>query len=238
MRRATQLKALLTTQNLVALVVLLVCLGLGWWLLATNGLDRSSPTHWVTVIHTMGWGGVLLFIGASALAVVVSPIPGTPLTMTAGAVWGVVPAAVYAIIGISLGSLLAYFIGRTLGRSTIQALTGKTIYLSKHKGEIYLGWVMFVTHLFPVLPFDLISYGAGISGLSLPIYATATILGTIPGTLLLTYIGFSLRSTLPIGIGLLVAFFLLAAIALWGVKSHNWLGLKDIIKLQSIDNCR
>ncbi|MBD2461204.1 TVP38/TMEM64 family protein [Oscillatoria sp. FACHB-1407] len=232
MRKSKRLKAILSLQNLIALLVLLACLGLGWWLLTHFKIGDFEPTRFVQLIQSMGWVGVLIFIGVSALAVVVSPIPGTPLTMTAGAVWGAVPAAIYAIIGISAGSLLAYFIGRTLGRSTVQALTGKIIYLSTHRGEIYLGWVMFISHLFPVLPFDLMSYGAGISGLSLPIYASATILGTIPGTFFLTYMGSTFKFGVPIGIGLLVAFLLLIVIVSWGVRQHNWMGLRDVVKLE------
>lgn len=232
MRKPNRLKTILSLQNALALLILLGCLGLGWWLLTYFQINDFEPTRLVKVIQTMGWVGVLIFIAISALAVVVSPIPGTPLTITAGAVWGAVPAAIYAIIGISLGSLVAYFIGRTLGRSTVQALTGKIIYLSKHRGEIYLGWIMFISHLFPVLPFDLMSYGAGMSGLSLRIYAIATILGTIPGTFFLTYMGSTFQFGIPIGIALLVTFVLLIVIGSWGVRQHNWLGLKDVVKLE------
>ena len=84
---------------------------------------------------------------------------------------------------------MAYFLGRTLGRSAIKALTGKVIYFSKQRGEVYLGWFIFITRLLPVLSFDLISYAAGMASLSLPIYASDTLLGMIPSTLLLTYIG-------------------------------------------------
>ncbi|MDX2214948.1 MAG: TVP38/TMEM64 family protein [Oculatellaceae cyanobacterium bins.114] len=232
MRKPSRLQTVLRVQNLIALMLFVACLGLAWWWLTYIKITNFEPTQFVKLIQSMGWVGVLIFIGVSALAVVISPIPGTPLTLAAGAVWDPFTAAIYAIIGISLGSFVAYFIGRTLGRSTVQALTGKIIYLSNHRGEIYLGWIMFVSHLFPVLPFDLMSYGAGISGLSLPIYASATILGTIPGTFLLTYVGSTFKFGVSVGVGLLVVFLLIVVVMSWGIRQHNWLGLQDVLKVE------
>jgi uncharacterized membrane protein YdjX (TVP38/TMEM64 family) len=231
-KRSKQLQPWLNLPNGVALIVLLGCVGGGWWLISHVQANQLTPAYVLQSLHRLGWLGIFAFISISALAIVVSPIPGTPLTITAGAIWGPIPAGIYAAIGIFAGSMLAYCIGRTLGRSTVRALTGKSIHLSKHRGEVYLGWLMFVSHLFPVLPFDLLSYGAGISRLSLPIYASATLLGTIPGTFLLTYAGSTLKLGVEGAIAILAALLLLLLVLPWAVKRHNWLGLRDVVKLE------
>ena len=146
--------------------------------------------------------------------------------------FGAVVAGIYSVIGGFLGGLIAYYLGRTLGRSTIKALTGKIIVFSKRKGEIYLGWLIFVTRLLPVLSFDLISYGAGMTGLSLPIYATATLLGMIPSTFLLTYLGDAIVVDFPQGIVLSIMFLILLVGLPWGIRRYNWFGLRDTVRME------
>jgi uncharacterized membrane protein YdjX (TVP38/TMEM64 family) len=232
MKQPKRLRALFTLQNGVALIGLMVCVGFGTWFLSHFQENQLTLTHVLHSFYRLGWLGVLAFIGISALAIVVSPIPGTPLTIAAGAIWGPIPAGIYAALGIFAGSMLSYCIGRTLGRSAVRALTGKSIHLSKHRGEVYLGWLMFVSHLFPIMPFDLLSYGAGISRLSLPIYTSATLLGTLPGTFLLTCAGSTLRLGMSNAIAISGLLLLLLVVLPWGVKQYNWLGLRDVVKLE------
>ncbi len=219
-------------QNFIALGVLLVFLLVYAWASTQIEANLLTPQGLQQVVSDAGASSVLIYIVVIALAVVVSPIPGTPLTIAAGALWGFVPAAIYSVIGGFSGSLIAYFIGRTLGRSAVKALTGKIIYFSKERGEWLLGCLIFVTRLLPVLSFDLISYGAGLTGLSLPIYALSTLLGMIPSTLLLTYLGEAFTVGLPLGIALSVVFIAILALLPWGIRRYNWLGLRDIIRIE------
>lgn len=229
---AHRLRSLLSLQNGLALLLLLGCGTLAWWLLAQSGLDLKHPQNWATSIQALGPTGVLLYIGLLIVAIVIGPIPSTPVTVAAGAIWGPVLAGVYGVIGVYLGSLAAYFIGRTLGRSVVRLLLGKVIYFSSHRGEVYLGWLVFLSHLTPFLPYDLVSYGAGISGMTFSIYAVACLLGVIPCVFFLTFMGAALTSTLLLGAGLALVFVLMLILLPWGVKRYNWLGLRDIIRVE------
>ena len=180
MAKIKQRRIQFKSHHLVALVVLLLSFGAYWWLTHHAEVNLLHPAGFQAAMDEFGGLGIAVYISLIALAVIMSPIPGAPLTVAAGAIWGTFWAGVYSVIGGFLGGLLAYFIGRSLGRSVVYLLTGKVIYFEKRRGELYLGWLIFVTRLLPVLSFDLISYGAGVSGLSLPIYATATLLGMIP----------------------------------------------------------
>lgn len=232
MPRPKKLSFLFNFQNLIALLVLLFFGLVVWWLITQSGFNLSTPLSLMQSISRLGWSGILIYISLLAMAIVISPIPSTPITIAGGAVWGPIAAGIYGTIGVFLGSLTAYFIGRTLGRSAVQTLSGKVIYLSKHRGEIYLGWLMFIVHLLPVLPFDLMSYSAGISGLSLPIYASATLLGIIPATFFLTHMGAAFAIGLPVVIAFVAAFLVLVIGLPWGVRRYNWFGLKDVIRFE------
>lgn len=231
-QKSDRLRALLTAQNGIAMAVLMFCIGAAWWLLSRSQIDFSNPQALIESIQSLGSLGIFLYVGFLVVAIVIGPIPSTPVTIAAGAVWGPNTAGIYGVIGIYLGSLAAYFIGRTLGRSVVKALLGKVIFLSNHRGEVYLGWLVFVSHLLPFMPYDLVSYGAGISGMSFPIYATACLLGVIPCIFFLTYVGSAFTSGLLMGVGLVVAFALMLIVLPWGVKRYNWLGLRDMIRLE------
>jgi uncharacterized membrane protein YdjX (TVP38/TMEM64 family) len=224
--------------NGIALTILICSLLVYRWLSTHSQVDLLSPNGMIQAVQAMQGWGIAVYISVIALSVVISPIPGAPLTVAAGAVWGAIPAGIYSVIGGFLGGLIAYFIGKTLGRSAILALTGKIIYFSKQRGEIYLGWVIFFTRLLPVLSFDLISYAAGLTGLSLPIYATATLLGMIPSTFFLTYLGSAFAIDLPVAIGLTLIFWILLIGLPWGMQRYNWFGMKDIIRVESISRDR
>ncbi|WP_010476839.1 TVP38/TMEM64 family protein [Acaryochloris sp. CCMEE 5410] len=140
-------------------------------------------------VNQIGPWGPIAYIGLLIISVVASQIPGAPLAIAAGVLWGPLTAGVYTIIGGFLGAVLAYSLGKYLGQSFFQTLTGKRIIISPDLATNLMGWFIFVSRLLPVLSFDLVSYGAGMAGLSFPIYAAATLVGMIPSTLLLTYMG-------------------------------------------------
>jgi len=231
-KRRQRLRLLFSRQNLIAVGVLLLSLLVYVWIATQVEVNLLTPEGLQQVITDAGIWGVLAYIAVIALAVVMSPIPGAPLTIAAGAVWGAVPAGIYSVIGGFTGSLIAYFIGRTLGRSAVKALTGKIVYFSKDKGEWLLGGLIFVTRLLPVLSFDLISYASGLTGLSVPIYASSTLLGMIPSTLLLTYLGDAFTIGARSAIALSAVFILLLVLLPWGIRRYNWLGLRDIVRIE------
>lgn len=135
-----------------------------------------------------GWGPVF-YIFIIMVSVIISQIPGAPLAVIAGAIWDPFTASVYTVIGGFSGALVAYGLGYCIGPSLMKIITGKTLSLASDRGTPYLGGLIFATRLLPVLSFDLVSYGAGISRLSFPVYAVSTFLGMIPSTFLLTYMG-------------------------------------------------
>lgn len=222
----------LKQQNVISLAVLLISLLVYRWVSTHGDANILTPQGLKLTIANTGLLGILVYISVIALAVVLSPIPGAPLTVAAGAVWGPIFAGIYSVIGGFLGSLIAYSIGKTLGRSAVHALTGKVVYFSKDRGEIYVGVVIFATRLLPVMSFDLISYAAGMTGLSLSIYAPATLLGMTPSTLLLTYMGASFTVGIPMGIFFTFVFLILLVLLPWGIGRYNWFGLRDVIRIE------
>jgi len=227
----TRRRLLTPTNGLVLGTIVVFGIALAWMVSQTD-VTGSDPAQIATWLGSLGWRGVLIYILFTIAAVVVGPIPSTPVTIAAGAVWGAIPAGVYGIIGIFLGSVAAYCIGRSLGRSAVKALTGKVIHLSNHRGELYLGALVFLMHLVPVMPYELISYGAGISGMAFPLYALTSFLGIVPCTFFLTQMGSAFTVNLPVAIALITGFLAVVVLLPLGIRRYNWLGLRDVIRLE------
>jgi len=192
-------------QNIITLVIFLSCLGLYLWLTGKGEYNLFSPTELKAIIREFGVFSSLIYMGILALSVVISPIPGAPLVVAGGAIFDFPLAGFYSVVGGFLGGLVAYLIGRTLGDSTLQSLTervtfppsfARSIEISKQYKDKHGGWLVFFSRLFPVLPFGFISYAFGIVRLPAPSYALGTLLGMIPPTLLLSYLGESLTISL------------------------------------------
>lgn len=184
------------------------------------------------LVNQIGPWGPIAYIGLLIISVVASQIPGAPLAIAAGAIWGPLTAGLYTILGGFLGAMLAYYLGQSMGQSFFQKVTGKTITLSPDLGTHVFGWLIFMSRLVPVLSFDLVSYGAGMAGLSMPIYATATFVGMIPSTLMLTYMGGTTQAGHPqmlLGLGLL-SLFVVVPLILFRFTDQT---LKSFISIES-----
>jgi uncharacterized membrane protein YdjX (TVP38/TMEM64 family) len=212
----------------IAVATALLC----GWLLHGSTPGLLSPEGLKLALQRLGGWGPVLYMAILAVSVVVSPVPGAPLAVVAGMVWGMPWAGIYSVIGGFLGSLIAYFLGRTLGHAAIRALTGKRIYVADTHGHRFFGWLIFFSRLLPVLPFDVMSYGAGMVRLSFRVYAIATLLGMIPSTFLLSYAGQSMTTTLPqaIAVGGLLVLFLVGLP--WTAHRYNWFGFRDLIRVE------
>ncbi|MDR4470144.1 MAG: TVP38/TMEM64 family protein [Nitrospira sp.] len=155
-----------------------------------DDFGRLLDTEWMSAqLQAAGPFGPLVFMLLMAMAVVISPIPSLPLDLAAGAAFGVTMGTVYAVIGAEIGAILSFLIGRFLGREALTRLLRIDISFCERCSDRHLALVVFLSRLLPIFSFDLVSYGAGLTNMSLRAFAAATFLGMIGPTFLLTYAG-------------------------------------------------
>ncbi len=159
---------------------------------AVSWLDAGellNPDRVADQLRAAGPFGPILFMALMAAAVVISPIPSLPLDLAAGATFGPTLGTLYAVLGAEVGAILSFLIGRALGRESLSKLLKTDITFCEHCSDRHLVVFVFLARLLPIFSFDIVSYGAGLTTISLRAFAVATLLGMIGPTFALTYAG-------------------------------------------------
>lgn len=169
---------------MIALVF--AALAMVFWLDLEDILQPNLVADW---LREAGAFGPLVFIALMATAVVISPIPSLPLDIAAGATFGPLLGTAYAVVGAEIGAIASFLIGRALGREVLTRLLHTNIAFCERCSDRHLAIFVFLARLVPLFSFDIISYGAGLTNMSLRAFAAVTLVGMIPPTLALTYAG-------------------------------------------------
>ena len=179
------------TSTLRSLPYAKIALGVGVLALLLY-LGRSAGGYipvfadWVAGLGPLG---PVVFILGYAIAVVAF-IPGSLLTLAAGAIFGLAEGTVYVLIAATLGATLAFLIARHGARASIEKrLEGDERFAAIDRAVGAEGLkIVFLLRLSPVFPFNLLNYSLGLTQVRLVDYFIASI-GMLPGTLLYVYTG-------------------------------------------------
>ena len=147
-------------------------------------------------IAEFGNMAVFLYILFCFLQVVILPVPGSIAVAAGVALFGPLKCAIFSFIGIVLGSIVAFAIGRWIGYKAVKWIAGEDTlekWLEKLKGKDYL--ILSIMFLLPLFPDDVLCFIAGLSSMSWPyflvmivitraisVFTTAYSFGLIPFT--------------------------------------------------------
>ncbi len=110
----------------------------------------------------------LLYILLQYLQVVVLPIPSIVSTVAGVAIFGAFWTMIYSLVGILLGSITAFFIGRKLGYKAVSWMVGRETldkWQKKLKGKD--NFFLTVMFILPLFPDDVLCFIAGLSSMSI-----------------------------------------------------------------------
>lgn len=143
-------------------VVLYILLKTGFLEIARDGERLEEYLR-----RTGGWMSAL-FVLLQFLQVIVLPIPSTVTVVAGAALFGPLKGSLLSLLGIALGSLAAFLVGRYAGSRVVAWLIGKETldkWLKKIKGKDKL--LLSAMFLLPVFPDDVLCFVAGLSSMSL-----------------------------------------------------------------------
>lgn len=140
-------------------------------------------------VDGLGPLGPVAFVAGYALAVVAF-VPGSLLTLAAGAIFGVLEGTALVLVGATLGSTAAFLLARSAAREAVaRRVEGDRRFAAIDRAIEREGRrIVFLLRLSPVFPFNLLNYALGLTRVRLVDYVVASA-GMLPGTLLYVYSG-------------------------------------------------
>ncbi|TLD41712.1 MAG: putative DedA family protein [Candidatus Jettenia ecosi] len=131
-----------------------------------------------------------IFILLTALRPILFFLPSMGLTIVAGMLFGAVWGTVYVIIGGVFSTLIGFYFARWLGRGIIEKLVEKNkLFKRVEKRSRGCGKnAVLYMRLFN-LPWDMVSYWAGLSGINFKDFYIASMIPLVPISFLYTYFG-------------------------------------------------
>jgi len=182
----------------------------------------------IRLIRSWGVAAPLMSVLLMITQAIVAPIPAFVVTAANGMVFGSFWGALISWIGALMGALTSFFIARLFGNVALRKIVRnqKTVDFIRHAGEKRGFYVILLSRLLPFISFDVISYMAGLSGIRLWAFISATALGMLPATLIYTYIGHripAMEKNFPILLTYTTVFiFILVVLSLvQGVRKKN-----------------
>lgn len=132
---------------------------------AVNAAGPAAPIAYV----------VLYAVGAVVF------VPGAPLSVAGGALFGPLWGTVLIVVGATLGAGGAFLVARRLGRDQVEALAagrlGQVDRWLEQQGFLAVLYLRLVI----IVPFNLLNYVVGITSVRRRDYLLATMIGIVPG---------------------------------------------------------
>ena len=140
-------------------------------------VDAEPLQDWV---EDRGVLAPIVFIVVLALSVLFAPVPNAPIYIVAGILWGPVLGTVYCMVGLTMGSAVAFWIARWAGQRHLRRLIGHRLADRLDQlVETMGGRVVFWSRMIPAVNFDWISFVAGMTAVSFRVFIVYSFLGML-----------------------------------------------------------
>jgi phosphatidylserine/phosphatidylglycerophosphate/cardiolipin synthase-like enzyme/uncharacterized membrane protein YdjX (TVP38/TMEM64 family) len=210
--------------KIIAIGLFVLLLFLAWRLTPLSELtDPATIREWFADIAESRAAPAIVLAIFVAGGLLVFPV--TLLIAATAAAFGPLLGFTYAAIGAITSAITAYGVGKLIGRQALDSVLGPRLNRVRRaiarRGVIAIATVRMV----PVAPFTLVNLAAGASRIPFTDYVIGTILGMLPGLILMSALGHQIFSVLTEPNVTNVFLFVLAVIA-WIAAS---LGIQALV---------
>lgn len=199
----------------VVLIAVLSALCMPFFSKLSDPVYQAQLQAW---INGLGFGGWLIVLGIQMLQIIIAFIPGEPVELLAGVLYGAWGGLATCLLGIALASTLVFFTVRRFGHPLVVRIFGQEKldefkFLNNAKK---VETVTFILFLIPGTPKDMLTYLAGVSKIKPAQFLFISIFARIPSVITSTLMGATM-SRGNWGMTVLV-FLLTAAVGLVGIR--------------------
>ncbi|MCW8386546.1 TVP38/TMEM64 family protein [Fluoribacter dumoffii] len=141
-------------------------------------------------VHHLGWFAPLLFLIIYCFATIMF-LPTMVITLAGGALFGPFFGTLLNLIGATSGAAFSFLITRHLVYNWFSQRKGKRLKKLISAVE-QKGWlIVAVLRLFPIIPFNIVNYGLGLTGIGFRSYLITTFIFLVPAEIIYTYFGYA-----------------------------------------------
>ena len=204
------------TKRIILLAVIGICLLVYFFVPSVNTkINTAVSTLFTTDINNVveyirGFGGYAVAVSflLMVLQAIIAPIPAFIITLSNAAIWGWWRGAILSWTSSMVAAGICFWIARTLGRDAVEKLNTKSgIAKIEQFFERYGTNTIIIARLLPFVPFDPVSYVAGLTSMGFWEFFWATGIGQLPATVIYSYAGGQLTGgAQKMFIGLLILF--------------------------------
>jgi len=194
-------------------------------------LDTTTLRQW---IDSFGILAPVVFILVQTAQVIFAPIPGQLIALAGGYLFGSVNGTIYSLIGVTVGSSIAFLLTKRYGRPLVERVLHEDV-IAGFDGFVervgLLGFIAFI--IVPGLPDDAVCFLAGLTKWRLKTFLFAIIIGRFPAYVLTVYAGSELASgRFMMSVVLITALVVLSTIGYYKQKQiQDWVShLEDRIR--------
>src|SRR3989441_3530785 len=197
------------------------CLGGGWLAASLAATLPRFPEDDQLVIREWGILAPVIFISLQALQVIIAPIPGELTGILGGYLFDQWVGLLYSTIGLTVGSVAAFAVGRWFGAHYVQRLVSPDIwrklgFIIEAEGII----LCFVIFLIPGLSKDMTCYLLALRPMPFWVFAVVSTLGRMPGTWILSAQGAHTASGNYVRVIVLTAIVVAVALPLYYYRTR------------------
>ena len=198
--------------------------------------DASVREQVRDFIADRGVAGVFIMLGIQLLQVILSFIPGEPVEVLFGFIYGPWLGALLCLLSITLGSFFVFTVTRALGRRFMEKTekSGKYDKLKFLKDPSKRDFLIFILFFIPGTPKDTLTYFAPFTKIELSKFLFLSTIARIPSVISSTFAGESIFTGDYLGTVLIFA--ATGAIGIAGIFLYDYILKKHSSKNESKDN--
>lgn len=202
---------------LFLVVVAMICVAI-WllpWIISLK--DEAGRAAFEDYIYSKGVFGVFILLGIQIMQVIIAVIPGEPIEVIAGLLYGTMGGYLICTVGMLVGTIAIFYMVKLLGVAFIRRLIGE------NKLEHYkflndtrrLEVLTFILFFIPGTPKDLLTYVMPLTKIKPWVFFLLVTVARIPSIISSTYAGASISQ--GDWIKTLIIFGCIGAVAILGI---------------------
>lgn len=188
---ANRIKIAENKQYIILSVISLFFIYIGYEYYFKYSYILKDPNILKELILAYGNFSILVFVLMQVLQVVAFFIPGEFIQIAGGYIFGTFLGGIISLIGITLGSIIVYFVSNKYGKPFVEKLISKkeVKFFKKILKAGSKKIVVFMFYLIPGIPKDALAYICGVSNISFKDFFIYSTLGRIPGIFISSFFG-------------------------------------------------